>query len=193
MDWLTGLEAYLLLLAQQYGYLGAFLASLVGSASIIFPVPSYVAVIALGAVLNPWLLGLSAGVGAALGELLGYALGYGGGRAIERRHDRLLKRTRGWVEERGMFPVIVLFAATPLPDDIIGILAGVIRYDIKRFFLASLIGKVISSTALAWTGYLGGEMVGEVNMALLLVLSVVFLLFAVQLLIGFPLLKRKKA
>ena len=138
-----------------WGYLGIFLVNLVGSASIIFLVTAFIVTFAMGAVLNPWLVGLVTGVGAALGELTGYILGYAGKEVGERRDGKWLKRTRKWAEKRGVFPLIVLFAATPLPDDITGIIAGVISYDWKRFLLACLIGKIIMGTALAWGGFFG--------------------------------------
>ena len=48
-----------------YGYPGVFLVSLLGNATVILPAPSLAAVFAMGAVLNPVLVGLVAGVGEA--------------------------------------------------------------------------------------------------------------------------------
>ena len=61
---------------ETYGYLGAFLISLITSATIILPVPGIVLIAALGAVYNPVLIGLVAGTGSALGEITGYMAGY---------------------------------------------------------------------------------------------------------------------
>jgi len=60
-----------------------------------------------------------------------------------------------WIKGHKSFPMIVVFAATPLPDDIVGIVCGIFNYDIKKFLLASFIGKVIMNTAIAWSGYYG--------------------------------------
>ena len=139
----------------ELGYPGIFLVNLIGSASIILPVPSFVVTFAFGAILNPWLVGIAAGTGAAIGELTGYALGFGSREMIEKRHRKWFERTKRWVESWGIFPVIALFAATPLPDDITGIAGGIIKYDIRKFFLAVLIGKVVMSLALAWGGFYG--------------------------------------
>ena len=49
------------------GYPGIFLVNLIGSASIIFPIPSFVVTFAFGGILNPWLVGLFAGAGCAFG------------------------------------------------------------------------------------------------------------------------------
>ena len=138
-----------------WGYFGIFLVNLIGSASIIFPVPAFLVVFAMGAVLDPWLVGLAAGIGAALGELTGYVIGYAGKEVAERKDGKWLKRAHKWAEKRGVFPVILVFAATPLPDDVTGIIAGVISYDWRKFLLACFIGKLILSLGLAWGGFFG--------------------------------------
>ncbi|MBL7160936.1 MAG: VTT domain-containing protein [Candidatus Aenigmarchaeota archaeon] len=136
-----------------YGYLGIFMVSLLGNLSVIFPVPSFALVFAMGAILNPWLVGLAGGLGGGIGEISGYIIGRGGRKAIKKKYEKQLKRVRKWAGGHRTFAVIVLFGATPLPSDIIGIFAGLIHYDIRKFLLASIIGKIIMSTYIAWAGY----------------------------------------
>ncbi len=140
-----------------WGYLGLFLVEIVGSMSIIFPAPAFIINFILGGTpgFNPWIVGVVAGAGSAIGEMTSYALGRGGREAVKRKYGRNLRRAHEWAEKHGVFPVIILFAATPLPFDIIGVLAGMIKYDFRRFFLATLIGKIIAGWALAWAGYYG--------------------------------------
>ncbi|MBU0953078.1 MAG: VTT domain-containing protein [Nanoarchaeota archaeon] len=141
-------------LIGTYGYVGLFAVNLIGSATIILPLlPGFLFVFAFGATLDPWLIALSAGAGAALGELTGYAVGKGGGAVLEWKHNSWLKRAEKWSNSHGIFPVIFIFAATPLPADVIGILAGVIDYDVKRFLLASFLGKFVQFAILAWAGF----------------------------------------
>ena len=163
-------------LIQTWGYLGIFLVSLVGNASIILPVPAYIVVIAAGAYLNPWLVGIAAGAGAALGELTGYGVGFGGGKIIEKKHRKLLEKSKAWAEKHGMFALLVLFAATPLPDDVVGLLAGVIKYNVKRFLAATFMGKVISHAVLAWTGAFGSYLLGGWNFVFILTVSFLFVM-----------------
>ena len=144
---------------NAFGYFGIFLISFIGSATIILPAPTFLAVFAAGSVLNPWLVGLFAGAGAAFGEITGYIVGLGGKQVIEKKHKKLLGRTKKWLEAHGAFPIIILFAATPLPDDIIGIICGAIKYNWKKFFLASFIGKLALNLALAWGGFYGVQWV----------------------------------
>lgn len=146
-------------IAESYGYLGIFLVSFIGSASIIFPIPATFVIFIFGGILNPWIVGLVAGIGAAIGELTGYAIGFAGRKAAKKKYKKWLIKSRKWAEKRGAFLVILIFAATPLPDDIVGILAGIIKYDIKKFLLATLIGKTIMCLAIAWGGFYGINLV----------------------------------
>lgn len=156
---LMAFTAWAQLVVGDWGYLGIFLVSLVANFSIIFPIPSFALVFAFGGILNPWLVGLAGGAGAALGELSGYAIGRGGRIAIKKRYQKRLKRVRTWTLTHGIFPIIILFGATPLPSDIVGVLAGIIRYDLKKFLLANFIGKTILHTAIAFAGLYSFEAV----------------------------------
>ena len=196
---MLGLEAvwaFLEATAVMWGYPGVFLASLLGSATIILPVPSFLVVIALSRTLNPLLLGLVAAVGAALGELTGYAIGKGGELAIRNKYEKSLETANRWAQRHGMFTLLVLFAMTPAPDDLLGILAGVIGYDLKKFLLASFIGKAILYVGVALLGFYGLQMIeGDpfltliTNELFLVALLAVFGILAFNILHG-PVMKR---
>lgn len=149
-------------LIKTYGYIGVFLVNVVGSATIFFPVPSFSLVFILGAVLNPWLLGISAAAGASLGELTGYGLGFGGRALSQKKLKKWFNLADKWRKKHGFFAVIVIFAATPLPMDVVGILSGTIKYDVKRFLLAVFIGKLAISWVLAWGGFFGIKQILEI-------------------------------
>ena len=142
-------------LTEAMGYLGVFFVSFIGSATIIFPIPSFALVFLLGAVMNPWLVALSAAAGNTAGELTGYALGKGSGKLIEKKYKKVLKKYKKWFERDRTFLLIVLFAATPLPDDVVGLLCGVFNYNLKKFVLASFIGKFAMNLLLALGGFYG--------------------------------------
>ncbi len=145
--------------AGTWGYLGIFMVNLIGAATIIFPIPAFFVVFIFGAILNPWLVGISAALGAVLGELTGYAIGLGGKKAIEKKYGYWLKKANEWMKKYKAFFIITLFAATPLPDDVLGIFCGAIKYDLKKFFIASLTGKLIMNLFLAFGGYFGMQWV----------------------------------
>ena len=156
-------------LVHTFGYLGVFLASLIGSATIILPVPSFALVIAAGSQLDPLWVGIISGAGAAMGELTGYGLGYGIYHARNKFNQRKTKKEKkelgGWKKtfnhwfhnRRLGFALIVIFSFTPLPDDILGLFCGATKYDVKKFFLATLIGKIMLGLVLAYAGLLGLE------------------------------------
>lgn len=139
--------------AETWGYLGLFAINIIANATILFPLPSFIVVFVFGAILNPILVGIVSGVGAAIGELVGYVLGRGGHEVLKSKNKEWFDKAKKWSEKRGLFPVIIVFAATPIPYDIIGILAGIIKYDLRKFFLATVIGKIIINIVIAMAGF----------------------------------------
>jgi len=144
----------LFLFLTGFGYIGIFLVSLIGSSTVIFPLPAATFVFLAAATLNPVLVGILAGLGASLGELVGYTIGRGG-RELGKKFKKDIERAEKAFDRYGGFLAIVIFGATPLPDDIVGILAGLLKYEVKKFFLAVFIGKVVFHTILAFGGYYG--------------------------------------
>jgi membrane protein YqaA with SNARE-associated domain len=149
-EWLTYL--------QQFGYPGVFLISLIGALSIIFPIPYTVLLYALGASLDPVLLALSSGLGAALGEISGYYAGYYG-RAIiseelRRKMDFLVK-----IFTRYGAATIFIFALTPLPDDLLFIPLGIMRYSLPKTLVAAFLGKLLMSFVVAYSGRVSFEFI----------------------------------
>jgi len=133
-----------------YGYVGVFLISLLGNATVILPVPSLAVVFAGGGVLNPLLVGLVAGLGEPLGELTGYMAGYGGSAVIEDRER--FQQIQAWMERRG-FVTIVVLAAIPNPlFDLAGISAGALHYPVTKFLLACWLGKTAKALVIAGLG-----------------------------------------
>jgi membrane protein YqaA with SNARE-associated domain len=154
-------EAFVLWANQliiEFSYLGIFIISVISSSTIFLPFPIYVVIFfAPGIGLNPLLVGLVAGIGSAVGELTGYFIGLGGEKAIEhkeKKQPKLVKFFENLFKKYG-FPVIVITAFIPFPFDIIGILSGLAEYDIKKFFIAVAIGKILKTTLIAYAGFIG--------------------------------------
>ena len=166
--------AFLISLVVSLGYLGVFLASLIGSASIFLPLPSFLIVTAAGTTLNPVLVGIAAGFGSAIGELVGYAIGLGllyGKRKVSKRpakkakQNKYYKIVKSWFSKKRGPAIIFIFALTPLPDDVVGVVCGAIKYDVKKFFLATLAGKIILHVALAYAGLYGIDIIRSIFFA----------------------------
>ena len=49
---------------------------------------------------------------------------------------------------------IFLFALTPLPDDLLFIPLGIMRYNFLKAFIPSILGKILMCFILAYGGYL---------------------------------------
>ncbi len=137
-------------------YLGIFAVSFVGSATIVLPiVPAIIIVAGLAAFLNPWLVGVAAGLGSALGEMTGYLLGRGGNYVSTPKYRKYFSRAERLMERYGAAVIIFVFAATPLPFDVIGILCGVIKYDVKKFLIANAAGKILKFTVISLAAFYG--------------------------------------
>lgn len=127
----------------NWGYVGAFIISLIASATIVLPAPGLAIIIAMGGALDPVLLGIVAGVGSAFGELSGYVAGATGSTLIpeEQRHhfDRLHQLTDkygGWL--------LLVLSAIPFPlFDLAGMVAGALRLNIPIFLLSVAVGKSV--------------------------------------------------
>jgi len=140
---------------REYGYLGAFLISLVCNATVILPVGNILLLSALGAVLpSPTLVGLAGGVGAAIGEITGYMAGYSGRGIVER--SKMYIRVESWVRRWGTMTIFI-FSVFPFIFDLAGIAAGVLRFPFWKFFLLCWLGRTILYIGAAWAGTWGWE------------------------------------
>jgi len=137
--------------AWLYGYFGAFVISLMASAVVIIPVPGLPVIFFLGAILNPFIVGLMVGLAEPIGELTGYMAGYSGRITLQNR--RSYTKLHDWMKRRGSL-VLFGFSAVPNPlFDVAGVAAGALRYPVWKFLLILLIGKTIKGMLVALAGY----------------------------------------
>ena len=136
---------------SAYGYLGVFLVSLLAATVLFVPIPSIPVVFLMGAILNPFLVGLMSGIGESMGEITGYTAGFSGREALDNKQR--YTRIKGWMRRRGTL-VLFLFSAIPnLFFKLVGVSAGAIRYPFWKFLLVVFTGKTIKGTAIALLGY----------------------------------------
>ena len=129
---------------EEWGYLGAFLISVVGNATILLPMPGLLIVIVLGTILNPVLVSLIAGLGSAIGELSGYIVGYSGrGIAQDNSDNKWFIRVDRWMRKRGAVTIFVFALAPFLPFDVAGMVAGAFRFPVWKFLIACFFGKTL--------------------------------------------------
>lgn len=136
---------------QGFGYFGVFLVNLFGSATIIFPVPSFAATIAVGAVSSPILTAIFSSLGSTLGELTGYFVGKGGGEISQ--DNSKIEKVKKWMDKYGLWAVFIL-AIIPNPlFDVAGIVSGISNIPLKKYLFVVFTGKLIKFTILAYTGF----------------------------------------
>jgi membrane protein DedA with SNARE-associated domain len=161
LDWMKNL-------ALQYGYFGVLLISFVGAAAIIFPIPYTVVIFILGGLRNngvyvfePILIAVAAGFGAAIGEFSGYLLGVGGRKVISQKFKKRVDVLVRLFNRYGSI-MIFLFALTPLPDDLLFIPLGVMRYSLIRAFIPALIGKFCMNLIVAYSGRFSIQIINDI-------------------------------
>lgn len=135
---------------QGYGILGIFLISVLGNATVVIPAPVILSAFIGGSVYNPVLVGLVVALGATIGELTGYVAGVGGQVAItDHKH---FKKVEKWMTKSGFLTIFIL-ALIPNPlFDLAGIFSGATGYPIKKFLLATFLGKSVKFLAVALLG-----------------------------------------
>lgn len=127
----------------NWGYVGAFVISLVASATIILPAPGIAVVIAMGTALDPVMLGIVAGLGSAVGELSGYLAGASGRALIPHRQRAQFEQLHRLTDRYGALLLLVL-SAIPFPlFDFAGIIAGMLKIRITTFLATVAAGKSI--------------------------------------------------
>ncbi len=149
---------------KSYGYLGAFLISLIGNATVLLPGIVLPILSGLGVILypaaglvSPVMVGLAGGAGAAIGEIVGYMAGYGGRGIVE--NNKLYKRLVEWVRRWGAIAIFI-FALVPLFFDLVGLAAGVLRFPLWKFILLCWLGRtllyvgIVVAVALGWEAVL---------------------------------------
>ncbi len=155
-------------LATQYGYFGIIIIALIGALSIFVPIPYTVVIFTLGGfksggayVFDPVWIALAAGLGSAIGEFSAYLVGLGGRKAIGDRYKKKMDTLVKVFNRYGPI-VIFIFALTPLPDDLIFIPLGVMRYSVLKAFGAALIGKISMNFIVAYCGRLSIQVINSI-------------------------------
>ena len=130
------------------GYPSIFVLNFMAAFSMVVPIPAIATVCAGGVILIPVVVAMVAGTAETLGEMSGYALGYTGRGVIEKRKVYVV--ARDMMERRGS---LMLFIGAMIPNpffDVLGVVAGSLRFPIRRFLPPVWAGKVAKSL---WVAY----------------------------------------
>lgn len=167
----------------KFGYPGIFLLSFIGAASVIVPIPYTIVLLTISAPqfgFNPLLLAIVAGFGAAVGELVGYGLGYAGRRVMSKKYDRRFNAMLKIFNRFGM-PAVFIFALTPLPDDLLFIPLGLMRYNLWKVFIPCVLGKFLMSLIITHVGVAAGAVFAEGGMIIAVATTILLVLVVVAM------------
>ncbi len=110
-----------------------------------------------------WIIALIflAAMGNAIGDSLDYLIGRGTEVVIERDNPEL---TSKWAKSIQKYPkiipwILIAFAATPLPDSMLLVPLGLVKYPIKRGLTFFYIGKVIMMSISSIAGIFGIDLI----------------------------------
>ena len=144
---------------DKYGLFGIFILGFVNSMTIFVPLPGEVALFAAPGIMDSnWVeafwIGVFAGVGSAFGESTAYFAGLWGRFAIPVKYQKSYDRVERWMRRYGAVAIFV-FALTPLPFDVVGIVAGVLRFRFWKFFIFCGLGRLLRALVIVYSGWAG--------------------------------------
>jgi len=149
---------------EGYGYLGAFVISIFGGATIIIPVPMLAVVFALGGVMKyTWLVGISASIGETIGALTIYMTGHGAGAAINTRINNgnpgrlqsIYIKVMDFVKRRGGLAIFLVSSVVNPFFYPTALTAGATGFGVKKFIPICFAGKTIKAMTVSYAGYYG--------------------------------------
>jgi len=159
--------------------------SLIGASSIIIPIPYTIIIFLIASKYDPTLLAITGGTGAAIGEFTGYILGFYGQKILSQERRRKMEFMVKLFGRYGPLAIFI-FALTPLPDDLLFIPLGILRYKPIKAFIPAILGKMLMVYLLAYFGRIGANVIllifGEGNMWIGMTITTVLLAIILVLL-----------
>ncbi len=139
-------EKYFENLLQSYGPMGVFIISALGNAIPYSTIPYLLLIVVYAGTLDDLtsqvIVAVAGGFGAAFGKIIVYYFGRGLRLILTEEQKRNLEV---FVDlfKKSTFLAVFIFAALPLPDDILYIPLGASGYSVIRYFIALVLGKIV--------------------------------------------------
>ncbi len=132
--------------APDDGYIILALVNFIGSLVPFVPLPGFLllATMSVGSEYDLHILALVSAVSATVAKQIIFFLSFGGRKILNPKTRTRMKPFERLVKKYGAAAAFFA-AATPMPDDIIFIPLGLAKYNAKRFFVATLSGKIVLS------------------------------------------------
>ena len=126
------------------GYLSLVLISFFGSLIPFVPIPSFLLLVTMsvGEQFDIHVLAILAALASAGAKQIIFYASYGGRKIISEKTKKRMLPFQKLVKRYGASAAFIA-AATPIPDDIVYVPLGLAKYDPKKFFVATLLGKLV--------------------------------------------------
>ncbi len=147
--------------APEVGYLGLSLVSFFGSLIPFLPIPSFIllATMSVGEQFDLHILAIISALTTTAAKQIIFYVSYGGRKIITDKTRTRMRPFERLVKRYGAAAAFFA-AATPIPDDLVYVPLGLAKYSPKKFFIATLTGKIILSYAIILPShYLGLSLV----------------------------------
>ena len=143
--------------APEVGYIGLTLVSFFGSLIPFVPLPSFLllATMSVGDQFDLHVLAIISAVTATAAKVIVFTVSYEGRRIIGEKSRKRMRPFERLVKRYGAGAAFFA-AATPMPDDLIYVPLGLAKYNPKRFFIATLTGKLVLSYAIVFISHYMG-------------------------------------
>lgn len=148
--------------APEVGYIGLGLVNFFGSLIPFVPLPGFLllATMSVGDQFNLHVLALLSALTATAAKQIIFAVSYGGSRIIKEKTRKRMRPFERLVKRYGAGAAFFA-AATPIPDDLVYVPLGLARYNPKRFFIATLTGKIVLSYTIVFISHSLGVSIVE--------------------------------
>ena len=147
--------------APEVGYLSLSLVNFFGSLVPFVPLPGFLllATMSVGNQFDLHVLALLSAITATVAKQIIFYVSYGGRKIINEKTRKRMRPFERLVKRYGAGAAFFA-AATPIPDDLVYVPLGLAKYNPKRFFIATLTGKIVLSYVIVFIShYLGLSLV----------------------------------
>ena len=140
--------------APEIGYLGLVLVNFFGSLIPFIPLPGFLllASMSVGDQFDLHVLAILSALTATAAKQIIFYVSYEGRRIISEKTRKRMRPFERLVKRYGAAAAFFA-AATPIPDDLIYVPLGLAKYNPKRFFIATLTGKLVLSYSIVFISH----------------------------------------
>ncbi len=140
--------------APDVGYSLLALVNFFGSLIPFVPLPGFLllATMSVGNQYDLHILALVSAIAATIAKQIIFYVSYGGRRIINEKTRKRMRPFERLIKRYGAGAAFFA-AATPIPDDLVYVPLGLARYNPKRFFIATLTGKIVLSYSIVFISH----------------------------------------